>query len=81
VADARRQPAFNVFIHGQLDAVLSQPAAEGVLKALPALPTNFDAATTAAYIASVMQGEQAMPAPIQAQVDCLLQALARTGTA
>jgi len=37
------------------------------------LPTQLDAATTAAYIQSVMAGDQPVPAPIAQQVAHILQ--------
>ena len=45
----------------------------GPLTTLPALPTQLDAATTAAYIQSVLAGEQPVPAPIAQQVAHILQ--------
>lgn len=75
VADARRQPRFDVFRSGQRDASLSLALVEGVLTTLPDLPSEHGADVTARYIASVMAGTQAMPAAIQAQADCLIQAL------
>lgn len=77
VADARRQPRFEVFLHGQRDDGLSRAPLEGVLTTLPDLPGGFDAHTTAGYMAKVASGEQVLPASINAQADCLVQALAR----
>jgi anthranilate phosphoribosyltransferase len=76
VADARRQPKFDFFIHGQRHEGLSRAQQEGPLTTLPDLPTSFDAATTARYIQAVLSGQQAMPAAISAQADSLVQALA-----
>ena len=45
----------------------------GPLTSLPNLPTQLDAATTAAYIQSVMTGAQPVPAPIAQQVAHILQ--------
>lgn len=75
VADARRQPKFEVFMQGQRHANLSRAPVEGVLTALPALPSSHDAPSTAAYIAQVMAGQSPMPDAIAAQADCLAQAL------
>jgi len=75
VADARRQPRLEVFLHGQRDASLSIAPLEGVLSTLPDLPTERGAEITARYIEQVMAGIQPLPAPIQTQVDCLSQAL------
>jgi anthranilate phosphoribosyltransferase len=75
VADPRRQPRFEVFIKGQRHEGLSRAPVEGVLTELPELPQGFAADTTARYIASLMSGEQPLPAAIAAQVSCLRQAL------
>jgi anthranilate phosphoribosyltransferase len=79
VADPRRAPRLDVFIHGQPRADLSRAAHEGVLTELPVLPRGFDAATTAVYIQSVVSGEKPAPAPLTQQVDCLIRALAAIG--
>jgi anthranilate phosphoribosyltransferase len=76
VADPRRAPRLDVFIHGQARTDLSRAAHEGVLTELPLLPRGFDAATTAVYIQSVVSGEKPAPAPLSSQVDCLVRALA-----
>lgn len=75
VADPRRQPRFDVFIHGLRDEKLSRAPVDGVLTELPELPNGFDADTTARYIESLMSGQQPLPAAIAAQVSCLRQAL------
>ena len=75
VADARRQPRFEVFIHGQRDGALSRAPEEGVLIELPALPETKDAGVTAAYIQAVLSGQQPLPEAIAAQARCLKQAL------
>ena len=71
VADARRMPQMEAFINGQRQ--LLQEAQAGSLSALPNLPKTTDAASTAAYIRSVMSGTQAVPAPIARQVEHILQ--------
>jgi anthranilate phosphoribosyltransferase len=76
VADPRRNPKLDVYIAGELRADLSRAAQEGVLSALPLLPSNRDAATTALYIQAVVSGEKPAPPPLTRQVDCLVRALA-----
>jgi anthranilate phosphoribosyltransferase len=75
VADARRQPRFDVYLQGVLDEALSRQPQEGVLTELPELPQASDAASTAAYIQSVLLGELPLPASIGAQAQCLRAAL------
>lgn len=75
VADARRQPKFDVFVDGQKRADLSRAPQDGVLTTLPQLPSAIDARTTADYILQVIQGQAVMPEAINTQVDCLIQAL------
>jgi anthranilate phosphoribosyltransferase len=75
VADPRRAPRLDVFIHGEPRTELSRPAHEGVLTELPVLPRTCDAATTAVYIQSVVSGEKPAPTPLSVQVDCLMRAL------
>jgi anthranilate phosphoribosyltransferase len=76
VADPRRAPKLDVFLHGEHVAALSRAAQEGVLTELPLLPRSCDAATTALYIQSVVSGEKPAPGPLAQQVDCLVHALA-----
>ena len=71
VADARRMPQMEGFINGQRK--LLQQAQAGTLSALPDLPKTTDAATTAAYIRSVLDGHKPVPEPIAAQVEHILQ--------
>jgi anthranilate phosphoribosyltransferase len=75
VADARRQPKFEVYRQGERDASLSRAPVEGVLTELPDLPTTFDARSTANYITEVLAGNLAMPDSISAQAQCLRLAL------
>ena len=70
VADARRMPQMEGFINGQRQ--LLQEAQAGTLSALPDLPKTTDAAGTAAYIQSVLRGQQSVPAPIARQVEHIL---------
>jgi anthranilate phosphoribosyltransferase len=76
VADPRRAPKLDVYRAGLHDPSLSRAAHDGVLTELPLLPRSCDAATTALYIQSVISGEKPAPAPLAAQVDCLVRALA-----
>ena len=70
VADPRRSPKMQAFVGGQ--AVDLQTHQSGTLATLPELPTEIDAATTAAYIRQVLAGQQAVPAPIAQQVAHIL---------
>ncbi len=70
VADPRRMPQMDGFVNGQ--RVLLQEAQTGALSALPDLPKEIDAASTAAYIRGVMAGTYAIPAPIASQVKHVL---------
>ncbi len=74
VADARRRPRMDGFVHGKNLALCD--AQEGSLVNLPDLPKSCDAATTAAYIQAVLRGEQSVPAPITAQVEHILHLMA-----
>ena len=76
VADPRRAPKLDVYLGGTLRPELSASAQEGVLTALPLLPRDHDAATTALYIQSVVSGEKPAPQPLLRQVACLASALA-----
>ena len=80
VADARRLQRLDVFVGGALRPDLSLPAQEGVLTQTPSLPTGHDAASTASTIQAIVSGAMPAPAPIAAQVACLLRALAALGT-
>ena len=70
VADARRMPKMDAFINGQRS--LLQEAQPGTLATVPHLPKTTDAASTAAYIQSVMAGEQPVPPSIARQVEHIL---------
>ncbi len=74
VADARRTPAMDTFDQGQCTRV--QEPQLGPLAQLPSLPAT-DAASTAAWIRSVLAGHAPVPAPIALQVQHIL-GLART---
>lgn len=75
VADARRQPRFEVFLGGARHPELCRSPEEGVLTSLPTLPETHAAAATADYIHSVMSGALPLPESIDAQVTCLVSAL------
>jgi len=77
VADARRQARMDVYLRGVKDAGLSLSPQEGVLTALPTLPSAIDAASTAKHIHAVLAGELPVPAPIAEQVQALVAACAR----
>ncbi|TDP82214.1 anthranilate phosphoribosyltransferase [Aquabacterium commune] len=80
VADARRQPRFDVFLQGQREEALCRAPVEGVLVSLPELPEGREADVTAAWIQSVVEGQAPLPAAIAAQADCLGSALAALNT-
>mgnify|MGYP000234516886 CR=1 FL=1 len=81
VADARRQPRFDVFLRGQRQGSLSRAPVEGVLVSLPDLPEGREADVTASWIESVRHDLRRLPASIEAQADCLVQALIQAGSA
>jgi anthranilate phosphoribosyltransferase len=71
VADARRMPHIDGFIAGQRSTL--QEAQSGSLPTLPDLPKECDAATTAAYISTVMAGHSPVPPSIENQVEHILR--------
>jgi anthranilate phosphoribosyltransferase len=71
VADPRRTPKMQAFLHGQATDLHAYQA--GSLTTLPDLPQAIDAQSTAHYIRQVLNGEQAVPAPIAQQVAHILQ--------
>lgn len=75
VADPRRQPKAEVFIHGQPRPELSLEREDGVLAEVPLLPEGFDAATTADYIRDLLDARVPVPAPITQQVRACVAAL------
>jgi anthranilate phosphoribosyltransferase len=70
VADARRLPRMEGFVAGRRS--LLQEAQTGPLAALPDLPKEMDAASTARYIDAVLSGTRPVPAPIGRQVEHIL---------
>jgi anthranilate phosphoribosyltransferase len=75
VADARRTPQMEAFRDGQRH--LLQAAQDGPLASLPELPREVDAASTAAYIRSVLEGSSPVPTPIALQVEHILHEVQR----
>jgi anthranilate phosphoribosyltransferase len=75
VADPRRRPRMDGFLHGQPIALCDTQ--EGSLSQLPDLPKTCDAATTALYTKQVLTGEQPVPEPIAAQVEHILHLMSR----
>jgi anthranilate phosphoribosyltransferase len=73
VADARRTPQMDAFVHGTRIPLVETQA--GSLTKLPELPTDIDAATTARYTQAVLNGELPVPAPLTTQVQAVLKAL------
>jgi anthranilate phosphoribosyltransferase len=71
VADPRRTPAMRSFVHGALYETHEAPT--GALTDLPELPGTCEAAPTAQYIQSVLDGTTPVPAPIALQVQRILQ--------
>jgi anthranilate phosphoribosyltransferase len=71
VADPRRTPQMDTFVRGVRTQVQAQQA--GPLAALPELPKEIDAASTATYIRAVLTGRQPIPAPIATQVEHILR--------
>jgi len=71
VADARRMPQMEAFIAGR--RTLLQEGVKGTLPSVPDLPKEIDAASTAAYIQSVLAGKSPVPASIAQQVEHILR--------
>jgi anthranilate phosphoribosyltransferase len=71
VADARRMPRMAVWLAGERRADLGCEAIQGSLVAVPGLPA-CDAASTARYIAQVLDGHEPVPAPLARQVELLV---------
>ena len=71
VADPRRSPQMQGFIGGQ--RVLNEEGVKGTLPSVPDLPKEIDAASTAAYIQSVLAGTSPLPPSISQQVAHIVQ--------
>jgi anthranilate phosphoribosyltransferase len=72
VADPRRIPQMDIFQSGTSRPL--QAAQTGSLTQVPNLP-GTDATATANYIQAVLDGELPVPAPIELQVEHILQAI------
>ena len=70
VADARRTPQMQGFIGGR--QMLLQEGVKGTLPSVPDLPKEVDAASTAAYIQSVLDDSSPLPSSIAQQVEHIL---------
>ena len=70
VADPRRLPQMDGFVHGQRQ--LLQEAQAGSLAQVPDLP-SLEAQATADYIGRVLEGDLPVPTPMARQVECILQ--------
>ena len=73
VADARRTPQMDAFVHGTRTTLVEVQT--GSLIKLPELPTDIDAVTTARFTQAVLSGELPVPAPLARQVQAVLKAL------
>ncbi|APW38581.1 DNA-binding protein YbiB [Rhodoferax koreense] len=71
VADPRRLPQMTGFLAGE--STVLQEAQAGPLAAVPELPKDIDADTTARYIQDVLAGRKPVPTPIARQVALLLR--------
>ena len=79
VADPRRAPAMRSFVHGVPHEL--HEAQPGSITDLPELPDSCEAAPTAHYIQSVLDGNLPVPAPIAQQVQRVLQLVQQTTAA
>ncbi len=73
VASAKRAARIDWLHDGQCDTLVDSQTLP--LGEVPALPQAQDASGTARWIQSVLAGERSVPAPIEAQVACVLRAL------
>ncbi len=71
VADARRSQAIEWFSATERRVLVQ--AQQGVVASLPVLPREIDAVSTATYIQSVLAGEHPVPAPLERQIEAVLQ--------
>lgn len=78
VADARRQPRFDVYLQGSKHQELSRAPQDGVLASMPELPDGYGAHATVEYMRDVMAGALPLPSSIDEQAKCLLAMLAET---
>jgi anthranilate phosphoribosyltransferase len=73
VADARRAPQMDGFVHGVHSLLCDVQA--GSIAAPPDLPKTIDASTTAQYIHEVLTDKKPVPTPIARQVEHILRLL------
>ena len=71
VADARRLPQMDGFIHGRRIAL--EEGRKGTLTDMPDLPKDISPETTAAYIRDVLSGNKPIPASLALQVEHILR--------
>lgn len=71
-ANPKRRPRIEYLHDGEHDLLFD--AEHDSLRALPALPEASDAATTAAWIRAVLDGQVALPSPLANQLACCLYA-------
>ena len=74
-ADARRMPEMVGFVRGERIAL--QERQQGTLATVQDVP-EIDAANTSTYIRDVLDGRQAVPAALAAQVEHILRLVARS---
>lgn len=74
VANARRAQRIDWFSHGQKTVLVEK---QSVAEELPDLPEGRDAATTAAWIAEVLDGRRSVPESIAEQVEHCIDVAAR----
>lgn len=73
VADPRRLPSMRIFLQGKMHADLSRAPQSGSLQEVPTLPPGADISQTVAYVESILiRQTQALPEPIQLQVQSLI---------
>ena len=72
VADPRRTPRMDVFIHGEVRLV--DEGRSGPLASLPSLPTRTDPISTATYVRAALEGLIPVPEPLVIQADHILRA-------
>lgn len=79
VADARRMPQMDGFIHGRRTNL--QEAQRSTEVAAPVLPAAIDPLTTAAYTQAVLAGDEPVPESIARQVEHILHLVEACSTA
>lgn len=69
-ANPKRRPQIEYFNAGRVQILFE--AEVGSIKTLPALPANYEAATTAAWIRDCLEGRVPIPYPLVNQLACCL---------